>query len=204
MAIIWKEIKGYTNFMVSNDGQVKNVKKNLIRKQRVSKNGYAIIDLTENGVKTTFYVHRLVAQAFIDNPNDFPQVNHIDENKLNNNVSNLEWCDASYNNNYGTKKERLSESLTGRTYTEEQRMAMSERISGELHWNFGNHWSEEIKEKNGKGQPTRKQIKCIETGEVYYSIKDAARKTGINHTSINYCVNGKQRTAGGFTWEVVD
>ena len=56
-----------------------------------------------------FAIHRLVSQAFIDNPNNLPQVNHIDENKLNNSVTNLEWCTNKYNINYGTRKERISE-----------------------------------------------------------------------------------------------
>ena len=108
MEEIWKDIKGYEGlYKISNFGNVKslNIKRN--RKLSITRHGYLYVDLSKNDVRKHFYVHRLVAAAFIDNPDNLPQVNHIDEDKTNNCVSNLEWCDRKYNNNYGKRVHRI-------------------------------------------------------------------------------------------------
>lgn len=74
--------------------------------------GYAIIKLMKGDKSITYKVHRLVAIAFIPNPDNLPHINHKDENKLNNNPNNLEWCDNSYNNNYGTRNKRIAKAVT--------------------------------------------------------------------------------------------
>ena len=74
--------------------------------------GYAIIKLMKGGKDITYRVHRLVAMAFVPNPEKLPCINHKDENKLNNNPNNSEWCDNRYNNNYGTRNKRISKSVT--------------------------------------------------------------------------------------------
>lgn len=66
----------------------------------------------KGGKSITYKVHRLVAIAFIPNPDNLPHINHKDENKLNNNPNNLEWCDNSYNNNYGTRNKRIAKAVT--------------------------------------------------------------------------------------------
>lgn len=111
MEEIWKDIEGYEGlYQVSNMGRVKSVRKNIIMKPSVSK-GYYVINLCIRGKATLCRVHRLVAMTFIPNPDNLPQVNHKDENHFNNNLNNLEWCDSKYNNNYGTKSERISNLL---------------------------------------------------------------------------------------------
>lgn len=112
---LWKPVEGYLSYEVSNLGRVRNKKLDLVKAQRKTKTGYLIVDLKENGIKRTRYVHRLVAQAFIPNPDELPQINHKDENKQNNCVENLEWCTAAYNNAYGTHVERIR-STKGRDY----------------------------------------------------------------------------------------
>ena len=100
MVEIWEKVKDFDNYIVSNKGNVINTKFGILKKQRNTKTGYKIIDLKENGKKKTEYIHRLVAEAFIPNINNLPQVNHIDENKNNAHVNNLEWCSHTYNSMY--------------------------------------------------------------------------------------------------------
>lgn len=109
MIEIWKDVKGYKGlYQVSNLGRIKSLPrfttKGGIRKLRSHANGYLYFSAWKNGKVKMLNVHRLVAQAFISNPNNYPQVNHKDEDKTNNEVSNLEWCSAKYNSNYGSGK----------------------------------------------------------------------------------------------------
>lgn len=118
---IWKVIDGFDRYEVSSNGRVKSLYDNFGRRRdRIltlnhQKTGYYTVTLCKDGKKQVSYVHRLVAETFILNPNDYPVVNHKDEIKTNNNVDNLEWCTAKYNSNYGTSRERLSKSMMGNT-----------------------------------------------------------------------------------------
>lgn len=97
----WKKIKDFENYEVSDEGRIRNTKTNRILKLKLGNRGYYEICLSNNGVKTNFRVHRLVASHFISNPNNLNVINHKDENKLNNCANNLEWCTSKYNTNYG-------------------------------------------------------------------------------------------------------
>ena len=111
MKEIWKDIKDYEgHYQVSNLSRVKSIKfgKERILKPVTDRHGYLIVGLWKNNKQKTYKVHRLVAEAFIPNPYNLPQVNHKDENPLNNNVNNLEWCNSKYNCNFGTRIERIS------------------------------------------------------------------------------------------------
>ena len=124
MKEVWKDIKGYEGlYKISNYGRIKSLERIIptkinnndfkLKREKIlspskSKNGYLRICLFKNGNKKTYSIHRLVAQAFIPNPNNLPEVNHKDESKENNRVDNLEWCNNIYNQNYGTRKERIS------------------------------------------------------------------------------------------------
>ena len=109
---IWKDIEGYDGlYQVSSWGRVKNSRTDMVLKGVKDKDGYLRIGLYKNG-KRIYRVHRLVAQAFIPNPENKSQVNHIDENKENNYVENLEWVTAKENLNYGTRNLRASKLLS--------------------------------------------------------------------------------------------
>lgn len=163
MSEIWKDIKGFEGkYQVSNYGRVKSL--NYARRgyPRILKpntnRAYPFVNLSKNDIGKSYNIHRLVAEAFLENPNGLPMVNHKDENRLNNHVDNLEWCTASYNVNYGTRTDKVAQS------------------SG-------------------------KRVVCIETGIIYPSQGDAARKNGLSQTMISYCCLGKCLTAGGFHWK---
>lgn len=119
MLEIWKDIKNFEgSYQISNTGKVKSLKRDVFngckfitRPERIIKfgdngHGYLFVSLWKNNKPTRMYVHKLVAEAFIPNPNNYKEINHKDENKANNNVYNLEWCDRKYNENYKTKRIR--------------------------------------------------------------------------------------------------
>ena len=94
-------------------------------KQSVHTKGYKTVYLTKDGKSKTHFVHRIVAEAFIDNLNNLPMVNHKDEDKTNNFVENLEWCTASYNRTYGKAVEKQAKTLRGKKHTEEHKRKIS-------------------------------------------------------------------------------
>ena len=117
MEEIWRDIDGYNSlYEISNLGNIKSKKRKinnryyggkiLVPIQRNKK--YFVVNLYKNNKSKSYLVHRLVAQTFLENPNNLPQVNHKDENKDNNCVNNLEWCSSKYNINYGTRNKKIS------------------------------------------------------------------------------------------------
>ena len=91
------------NYAISNLGNIINVKSGRLLKTNINPYGYKYVQLSINGIRTTYRIHRLVARAFVDNPDNKPYVNHIDGNKLNNNANNLEWVTAKENDNHARK-----------------------------------------------------------------------------------------------------
>lgn len=149
---IFAQIKGFEGkYLISTYGRVKSLNFHRTNKSgfmRLQKNhkGYLIVWLSKNGKDKCYFVHRLVAEAFIPNWFDDPQVNHIDENKENNNIDNLEWCDNRYNANYGTAIERrVKKQINGK----KSKPVLQYTLDGE----FVKEWSSENEcERNGFNQ----------------------------------------------------
>ena len=165
---IWKAIAGYEGiYEVSDLGRVKSLKygKERILKPGGDPHGYLRVSLCKDGQKKPSLVHRLVSEAFIPNPNNLETVNHKDEVKTNNTVSNLEWMSIGDNNNYGTHNKRVSEAHS-------KKVQMLDKSTGELLATFP-------------------------------STIEAERVTGINHSHISKCCNGKLKSAGGYIWRYI-
>lgn len=125
---IWRDVYGYEGFyQVSNCGNVRSLSRTVQRlnnsdltlrgrvcSQTLSDKGYLTVGLCRDNRIKRVYVHKLVAIAFVDNPNNLTEINHIDENPLNNRVENLEWCTHKQNMNHGTVKRRISDKLLNR------------------------------------------------------------------------------------------
>ena len=179
---IWKKVPYYEGYEVSNYGRVRSIDRYVIDKNGVrtfkegkyltkhdNGNGYLTVTLSNNGKYKQEYVHRIVALAFIPNPDKKPQVNHKDEDKQNNYIENLEWVTCKENNNYGTHTERVQATM---------------RANGVF-----KKFSERMKENNpNKGQWTRGNNsaarKVICEGKVFDCIKDCAEYYGIGYGTL--------------------
>lgn len=181
---LWKNIEGYEGkYQISNNGNVKSLidnkgnKRELIRKPRIAKNGYYYVNLFIGSKAKSKKIHRLVAEHFIDNPDNKPCVNHIDGNKLNNNVDNLEWCTFSENSKHAV---------------EHGLMIMPKGVKNYM---FKRHGAQ-----NPNSVPV---LQCDLQGNVikeWENIKIAGEQTKILSTSIAKCCRGERRTAGGYIW----
>lgn len=183
---VWKPIKNYVGlYEVSNMGNVKslgngkscnkNYSKERILKLTKNKLGYLYVSLYKDGVKKSCRVHRLVAIAFIPNPQGYKEINHRDENKGNNCVENLEWCSRSYNNTYNNKAKKIGEKV-------------SEKLR-----NDPNRSKAVIATNKETGQTI-----------VFPSLMEASRQLGIRQGHITECCQGKRKSDGGYTFVYVN
>lgn len=148
----------FPNYTISEDGEIRNSKGKII-KGEISNTGYRRVSLSNNDVKhKKMSVHRLVAETYIPNPHNYPEVNHKNENKLDNRVSNLEWCSTLDNLNHSRVIEKASVAKF-------------------------------------------RKVKCVTTGKIYNSIKEASDELGLYHSNIVACCNGRRATCGGLEWE---
>jgi len=180
---IWKPVAGFEGrYDVSNTGEVFSRLTNKILKHNITPSGYHSVELfRETGKSSRMLIHRIVATAFLPNPFGYPQINHIDENKANNNVANLEWCSAKYNMNYGEMAKKRHSLI-----------------------DYTPMWRKELARKNGKSacKPVIQYSKSGDFIARFESAKEAARETGINASHIGECCQGhKVKSAGGYVWK---
>lgn len=187
---IWKDVQGYEGrYQISSFGRVKvlpfwhnnrfggYMTQEHIINGRIGRKGYRYVALKKDNEVKEFKVHRLVALHFIQNPYGYPQVNHKDENKLNNCMSNLEWCTNQYNANYGTRTDRI---IAARGQKRKERHADRKKkkiIQYDKDGNFIRSWE------------------CA---------KDVKKELRIDNGDIGKCCMGKQNTAGGYKWRYAE
>lgn len=107
-----KDVKGYEGlYAVTSCGKVWSYRNKRFLTPEDNGHGYLRVNLHKDGKDKKYMIHRLVAEAYIPNPENLPQINHKDENKTNNCLQNLEWCDAKYNVNYGTRTEKTKKPI---------------------------------------------------------------------------------------------
>ena len=178
----WVNIENHPSYFISNFGRVFSKKSNKVMKNRVvSKNGYQQITLDNSQL----LVHRLVAQAFIPNPDNLPCVNHKDENPGNNDFRNLEWCTYKYNSNYGTNPIRHSKK-------------MLDRYNNDPDWK-----SDCIKRLAEIQKKKRKRVVQLDKFNNYlktYESSYATEKDGHLSVHVCDCANGKRKTHHGYKW----
>lgn len=138
---------GDCEYGITSCGRIYSFQSKRFMKTRLNNNGYERVNL--NG--TDKLIHRLVAEAYIDNPDNLPEVNHKDKNRTNNSINNLEWCTRQENVEYSSNK----------------------------------------------------AVRCVETGVIYKNFVEAAQAVNRNKSGISACIRGKQKTCGGYHWEVI-
>lgn len=132
-----RDIKGYEgHYAITSCGRVWSYKSEKFILPHDNGGGYLIIDLCKNGVRKHHYAHRLVAQAYLPNPDNLPQVNHKDECTTHNYLNNLEWCAADYNHAYGTRAKRQSQKISTPVYCIELDKAFSSYAEAAKHLNI--------------------------------------------------------------------
>ncbi len=211
-------ILGYEGlYSITKDGKVIRDSTGALKSIGLDKYGYQIVSLYKNGVLKICKIHRLVAKAYIPNPENKPQVNHVDGNKQNNHVSNLEWCTPKENIrhafNFGLMKMteqlkiNISNGLKGRKFTEEHKRKIGEKSRGRKlsieskqkisKSKIGKKSSlESIAKISGKNNKRAKAVICINTSQKFDTVKDAATWSNQASTSISAQIRGRYKSSG--------
>lgn len=187
----WKTIDGYSNYMVSNLGRVKslnfrgNTGKEELRKPVINPNGYLVIFLSNVGKQKGFMIHRLVYEAFVGKIPKGKQVNHINEDKTDNRLENLNLMTPRENINWGTGIQRRADKLKGKKLSDEHRKHLIEAKAREKR-------SKPVLQIDKNTNEIIKEWNCAE---------EVKRLLGYSHSHIRECCLGIRKSAYGFKWE---
>lgn len=173
MAGTWSKINGFPNYSVSTEGEIRNDARKELKSPTKNHSGYLVVDLYSNGERYKKRVSRLVGEAFVENPKNKTQINHIDGNKDNNRASNLEWVTPEENmrHAFDTGLCKPSRSMLGR--------------------------------KNPNAGRKGKSVMIVETGEVFSSITECGKAIDGNDRHICDCLSGRQHTHRGYHFTYV-
>ena len=176
----WKRVWGYANYEVSTLGKVRKNGKEV--KQCKHNKGYYTVDLYKDGERKRFFVHRLVAETFLPNPDNKPQVNHLNRNREDNRVENLEWVTPTENMNSPLTRKHCKEVMKGENTS--------------MYGKFGkeHHLSKTVIQFDLDGNMLN----------VWNALMDAEREVGARNGHISNCCRGKQQTSGGYKWQYQD
>lgn len=178
MEEIWRDIEGYEGkYKVSNTGQVWSKRSNKTLIPVTETRGYLRVTLCKNGKCRAFRIHRLVAVAFINNPENKKQVNHIDECKTNNSTTNLEWCTNKENNSYGTKSERWRQTISTSDKWKQGRIIRDEKC---------------VKPVIG--------VNISDGSVLYFKSLKQTDEYGFNKTCVSKCIRRVQVSHRGYKW----
>lgn len=175
-------VKGFPRYTVDKNGIITNAQTGKVVRGRQNSNGYRVVELFyETGKSKQLLLHRLVAEAFIPNPENLPIVNHKDENRSNNCADNLEWCTYRYNVSYGTAPARRRQSTE---------------------WFYKSDRLKIMSRENGKAvcRPVSQFTKSGDYVASFSSVKEASKKTKTNASHISETCKGQRKSAGGFVW----
>lgn len=179
------KVEGYEDvkpmYVICSDGRMINTDRLSYLKISLGSNGYPKYNLQTVDGKKNVYIHQILAKAFIPNPNNLPVVRHLDDNKMNWDLSNLVW---------GTVSDNAQDAIKNGRH------------------NYGGAAADlVVKARNGaktgakNGAKLSKPVRCVETGEIYKSTHEASRVTGIGQSNISKCCLGKRKSAGKYHWE---
>lgn len=221
-----------TNYFITTDGKCKNQKTNNWLKGQVSKNGYLTYNIKiDSNTAKRLYAHRMVAETYLSKIKGKTEVNHIDGNKLNNNVKNLEWVNSAENKRHAIDMGLYDNKLkTVYCFSENRELIASYRsvsdasemtgigrsqlsvacntnpkiLSHGFYWSFENNPNFEILPvKSGKAKSIAQYTIDGELIKIYETMSQAARENGCGRQHIGECCNGKLRTYKGYVWKYI-
>lgn len=193
---MWKDIKGFeSDYKINEFGKVYSLKSNKILSQSINIHGYYMVYLCREGGKTIAkQLHRLIAEAFIPNPENKPCIDHINSIRTDNRIENLRWCTYKENNNNPIFKEKLSTSHIGKKLSKEtilKREKTKKEKGGKIN----------RKLNNGNSKPIIQFDLSMNKINIFPSMMEVWRTLKYNPSNISMCCNGKRKSAYGFIWK---